>query len=167
MTDRIISIGAIARRHGVSQQTVRNWIRSGHLPAERTASGRYRVRADDTHGLLVDVPIETKAICGVYFVRCGAFMKVGYAANIRERVTTLACATPYPISLAALIRMNDPKLALQEERALHRQFSDFKFRNEWFHSGPIDEFLQSGDPKIERIESVVATARPELSHTGW
>lgn len=47
MTDRIISIGAIARRLDVTGNTVRAWIRSGKLKATRTPSGRYRVSEAD------------------------------------------------------------------------------------------------------------------------
>lgn len=51
MTDRIISIGAIARLEGVTPATVRNWIRSGKLTADRTVTGRWRVRESDLEAM--------------------------------------------------------------------------------------------------------------------
>lgn len=41
-----------AERCGVHVETVRRWIRDGRLPARRSATGRYRVRADDIDAFL-------------------------------------------------------------------------------------------------------------------
>jgi excisionase family DNA binding protein len=68
VTDRILSIGAIARREGVTTTTVRNWIRSGKLTARRTPTGRYRVRETDLDAALVKINTkeskESKGIDG-------------------------------------------------------------------------------------------------------
>ncbi len=45
MTDRLLDVSTVARRFDVTPVTIRNWIRSGRLRAERTLSGRYRIRA--------------------------------------------------------------------------------------------------------------------------
>lgn len=44
---RLLSVGAVARELQVSLGTIRNWIKAGKLPAERTLGGRYRVRVGD------------------------------------------------------------------------------------------------------------------------
>jgi len=42
--DRLLPVSVVARRLCVSPQTVRNWIRAGRIPSERTPTGRLRVR---------------------------------------------------------------------------------------------------------------------------
>lgn len=52
MTDRLLDVGTVARRLDVTPVTIRNWIRSGKLRAERTLTGRYRIRASILASLL-------------------------------------------------------------------------------------------------------------------
>lgn len=41
---RLVDVSVVARYYGVSGESVRRWIRSGKLLAEKTPGGRYRVR---------------------------------------------------------------------------------------------------------------------------
>jgi excisionase family DNA binding protein len=43
--DRLLDVGTAARQLQVSAQTIRNWIRAGKLAAERSPSGRWRIKA--------------------------------------------------------------------------------------------------------------------------
>lgn len=53
--------GEAARYCLVTADTIANWIASGHLPAQRTRGGRYRIRPDDlrafmaAHGMRTDI----------------------------------------------------------------------------------------------------------------
>jgi putative resolvase len=42
-SERLLDASIVAARFGVTATTVRNWIRSGKLSAQRTPSGRYRI----------------------------------------------------------------------------------------------------------------------------
>jgi len=41
---RYVDAAVVARRLGVTPQTVRNWIKRGQIPGERTPAGRFRIR---------------------------------------------------------------------------------------------------------------------------
>ena len=49
-----LSTGKIAKYCFVTGDTVQNWIRSGILPAQRTAGGQYRVRVEDLREFMVE-----------------------------------------------------------------------------------------------------------------
>lgn len=55
-----LSTGEAARHCLVSPDTIGNWIASGHLPAQRTRGGQWRIRVDDlrafmaAHGMRTD-----------------------------------------------------------------------------------------------------------------
>jgi len=51
---RALSTGKIADYCYVTGDTVQNWIRSGLLPAQRTAGGQYRVRIDDLRKFMIE-----------------------------------------------------------------------------------------------------------------
>ena len=51
-TEALLTTGDIARHCQVTQRTVHNWIRGGHLPTSRTPGGHQRVRADDFRAFL-------------------------------------------------------------------------------------------------------------------
>jgi predicted site-specific integrase-resolvase len=45
MTDRLLDVSVVARKIGVSAETVRAWIRADRIEYEQTPTGRYRIRA--------------------------------------------------------------------------------------------------------------------------
>jgi predicted site-specific integrase-resolvase len=45
MTDRLLDVSVVAKKIGVSAETVRAWIRADRIAYEQTPTGRYRVRA--------------------------------------------------------------------------------------------------------------------------
>jgi excisionase family DNA binding protein len=53
-SDRLLSTGKAAQRLSVTPDTVLKWIKSGRLPAVRTAGGHYRVAERDLDGLIGD-----------------------------------------------------------------------------------------------------------------
>ena len=51
---RALSTGKVADYCYVTSDTVQNWIRSGILPAQRTAGGQYRVLIDDLRQFMTE-----------------------------------------------------------------------------------------------------------------
>lgn len=51
---RALSTGKVADYCYVTGDTVQNWIRSGLLPAQRTAGGQYRVRIDHLRTFMLE-----------------------------------------------------------------------------------------------------------------
>ena len=49
---RRLDVSAVAKRVGVSCQTIRNWIARGLLDAERTPTGRYQIAAASVDTIL-------------------------------------------------------------------------------------------------------------------
>ncbi len=52
MTDRLLDVSVVARKIGVSAETVRAWIRADRIAYEQTPTGRYRIRASVIAGIL-------------------------------------------------------------------------------------------------------------------
>ena len=63
----------------------------------------------------------------VYFIRCGDFVKVGYATNVVRRVAELQTGNPHELELLGVI----PGGA-SEERTLHALLAAEHHRGEWF-----------------------------------
>jgi hypothetical protein len=64
----------------------------------------------------------------VYFIECGDVIKIGYTAKIiRNRLSELGTATPYPLAVLATIPGT-----LRTESRLHRKFAPARYKSEWF-----------------------------------
>src|SRR5689334_348035 len=69
--------------------------------------------------------------CGVYFIKSGAFIKIGYSADIPGRVRDLQRFNPERLDVLGIIALPSPD-ALRLERLLHRHFAAGRYRYEWF-----------------------------------
>lgn len=78
---------------------------------------------------LTILPIESK--CGVYFIQCGSFIKIGVSVNVVSRLKSLAFMNPYALVGLGFIRAADD--AWQVETGLHQRFAECRHRGEWFH----------------------------------
>lgn len=65
--------------------------------------------------------------CHVYIVRQGDYVKIGWSAKWRNRVSILQTANPHPIEVLAVYR-GGPKY----EKTLHEKFAAYRMRAEWF-----------------------------------
>lgn len=65
----------------------------------------------------------------IYFIRCAAtgLTKVGYATNVRSRLSTLQTGSADDLSLVRLLGG-----AKDDEGKLHRRFAEHRKRGEWF-----------------------------------
>ena len=65
----------------------------------------------------------------IYFVQeeFSGFIKIGYTANLDQRVKSLSSTMPGKITL-----LHYMSGGINEEKALHERFSDLRVKNEWF-----------------------------------
>jgi hypothetical protein len=86
----------------------------------------------------------------VYLIRCGGFVKIGYANDVRYRLRTLRLANPHEITLIGSARGG--KAA---EAELHRRFATYHHRGEWFRiEGTLREFIE----QIEKAQKVTVSS---------
>lgn len=83
---------------------------------------------------------------GVYFVRCGSYVKIGYASDVRKRLQQLVCGSPYPFVLLAVHSCDTVDAAKDLEDSYHEIFESCLHRYEWFVLGP-------------RLEATITTLR--------
>jgi hypothetical protein len=112
---------------------------------------RYIERRMGEKGVIFDatlpVPIllrsvELAPVCGVYFLRCRDFVKIGCASNVRHRATNIAISLPYDLEPLGSIVTADRKSAFALEKALHGRFRALRHRGEWFrYSDTIRDFI--------------------------
>lgn len=89
-------------------------------------------------------PVDTPApITGVYFVRCGSFVKIGRAKDVKARIASAATFVPYELELLHLEPTSPDQLAAREA-AYHVQFAALRHRGEWFRlDGALQSFLEA------------------------
>lgn len=138
---------------GVSTDYVIGEIRAGRLAARvRTHdSGRvkYRIEQEAFADWMRDhwskrtyTPPPIVVETGVYFVCCGAFVKIGHARDIPKRVNCIQTGTPFDVSLLAVERTPTVQQAQARERELHARFKELRVRGEWFkNEPPLSNFI--------------------------
>ena len=67
----------------------------------------------------------------VYFIGCGDYIKIGYAASIKMRLSSISTSNPYPLKVLAAVAGG-----IEVERGLHNRFADSLHRGEWFRKTP-------------------------------
>lgn len=68
---------------------------------------------------------------GVYFLASTCppgLIKIGWARNIKKRLSQLQCGSPHPIRLVAVMR----GATRLDEGAMHRLYAKRRYRGEWF-----------------------------------
>jgi hypothetical protein len=82
--------------------------------------------------------LKPKRVDTIYVVRCGYRVKIGFTANLNQRMHSLSTANHRPIELLASWPGNKA-----DEKAIHARFSDIRVRGEWFAlQKPIKEWLR-------------------------
>lgn len=83
------------------------------------------------------------AHCGIYFIQCESFVKIGLSLHVRRRMFGLRSSTPFNMELIGFLRCPSSQLN-DKERELHGQFAALRHRNEWFRlESPILEYIES------------------------
>lgn len=71
-------------------------------------------------------------IGGVYFVKGGERVKIGYSVNIRSRINELQTGSSIRIEFVAAIA----GASQDDEKDLHEEFAEYRVHGEWFEYGP-------------------------------
>jgi hypothetical protein len=75
----------------------------------------------------------------IYFARSGNLVKIGFATDIKQRISTLKTISSTPPKLIFSI-----KGTAKEEREIHGKFSHLRHHGEWFHFGEeIKSYINS------------------------
>lgn len=82
----------------------------------------------------VEVMTDYGPRAGVYFLRCGEFIKIGKAFDVLKRYATLYASNPYPLEPLGFVPVTGLDDLHSEEYALQRRFHSHRHRGEWFHA---------------------------------
>jgi hypothetical protein len=76
----------------------------------------------------------------VYFVKCTEFVKIGITSgSVKTRIDDFRVGNPHELTLLATIQTDSPKL----DSELHRRFSRYRHRGEWFLWSPaIEKYIR-------------------------
>lgn len=76
----------------------------------------------------------------VYFIQAdNGLIKIGVAANPKDRIRTLRTMSPVPLRLVLVL----PGRGAAGESELHARFAEHRSHGEWFHSAPeLISFIQ-------------------------
>jgi hypothetical protein len=64
----------------------------------------------------------------IYFIRCGEFVKIGFATDVPTRFSGIKTSTPHELELLGTVPGDR-----STERAFHERFKRHHHRGEWFH----------------------------------
>ena len=65
----------------------------------------------------------------VYFISNGQYCKIGHAIDIKNRIETLQCGSPYKLEIIKTIKSID---YINLENQLHNLFSKYRVLGEWY-----------------------------------
>jgi hypothetical protein len=101
--------------------------------------------------LRTDPSVVCAHTCGVYFIECAGFIKIGKASDLPCRLRQLSASNPQPLVVVGFLPAFDDAESLAVERALHERFASYRHRYEWFSAS------------AELLEWIKAsTLRPEI-----
>lgn len=87
--------------------------------------------------------IPDPSVCGVYFIRCEDFIKIGKSTNVTNRHRALQAAGPFDLHLVAFVPCRSNEIDALEGR-MHRRFRRLHHRGEWFRlESPLAEFIEA------------------------
>lgn len=147
-----LTVKEMAARERVHEDTVYRWIAKGAVAVKRTSGG---------HGIrvIVDTPdvearVPKRRPCGVYFIRCERFIKIGYAGDVVGRLSALGVSSPFELVPLGYIPCESEREAKELEFVIHGHFEMFKLdgRREWFTDAePIRVFVSERGAAWPRV----------------
>ncbi len=72
---------------------------------------------------------KKKRVGYIYFLRCGEYYKVGRAKHLNKRLSAYVTHSPYEIETIMTLEVDD---YVYFEELLHKTFSNFIHRGEWY-----------------------------------
>lgn len=117
--------------HQVTARSPDGRLKSGYDAEEadtiRSIIEEFQAKHIENGYSLIALPPPAIVVAGVYFVKTGDFIKIGYGSNIASRLLALQCANPQPLQL-----MHWERGSMSDERAFHKRFEHQRTRGEWF-----------------------------------
>lgn len=77
----------------------------------------------------------------VYIIECQQYIKVGVSDKPFERLGSMATGNPFELKLLALLFISGSRQAYATENKIHKKFSKFRVRGEWFERGILEDVL--------------------------
>jgi hypothetical protein len=86
-------------------------------------------------------PVSARYV--VYFMGCESFVKIGLSACIEQRHRSIQHATPFTVSVLAVIERDGPSGIATLEAELHERFAAYRHRGEWFrYEGELADYVE-------------------------
>src|SRR3990167_10029607 len=63
----------------------------------------------------------------IYYVQVADYIKIGCTADWKKRINNIRTSSPFEVKVL-LVEINHPRF----ERRLHKKFSQYRHRGEWF-----------------------------------
>lgn len=131
LVGRLKGIGRSRRHRIFTRAAIRKFLEAPRdptifeIPEPRAAITRRQKRARPRNKL-DNVPAKPRQPGFVYFVSDGQFVKIGWTADWRQRMTTIQSANPNKLQILAVCRGSTYR-----ELALHRRFEKHHTQGEW------------------------------------
>lgn len=128
-----LTVKEFAAREGVTESTVRGWLSKGWVqssPSGGVIPPPLNIITADRHGY------SWSWFSGVYFLRCGEFVKIGYAHDVRVRMEAIRTHNPYKVEPIGFIECKSLEEAKRIEREHHERFAHLRSTGEWFRTEP-------------------------------
>ena len=85
---------------------------------------------------------------GVYFIKCGQYVKIGKTLDIDKRIDEIKRNNPFDLSILLFLDHLNERI----EPAFHKYFADNRYVREWFYYEPnIIKFVKKPIHRIKRI----------------
>lgn len=120
---------------------------SGAIPGAVRSRGSWLLPV----GPMTRLRIERRELAGhttgVYFIKCGAFVKIGASSDVLRRLYQMTTDNPFEVVPSAFIRCDTLEVAFKVEKVLHRRCAASRGRGEWFHlSSQVQEEIAGAQP---------------------
>ncbi len=131
--------GSGAKGYLYEFSAVKEWAKN------RSVAVRWK-RKDDLASLRARVGASKQP--GIYFIRCGNFIKIGHTEAVSNRLSQIRMATPYDVELMGIIQTPLRRDRLKIESEWHQTWAQLHHRGEWFHK--TDELVEAINQEMER-----------------
>lgn len=96
----------------------------------------------------------------VYFIKCGEYIKIGIAQDVKNRIAILQTANFKKLEFCGSAYFNTFNEALHCEQALHKYYWNTQIRGEWFH-------LQSFEYYYDDVRTIVDSHNGGATSLDW
>lgn len=161
MPEQVLDLLDICERLGISALRLNLVVAEGGLPKPRLIEGKPGWSWDEVQRSsfvaepekwIVTIPAGPRDPI-VYYVATGDFVKIGFTTNLDQRLADIATHNPHPIEVLHTESGSRPW-----ETWRHQDMEEHRYRGEWFHRKPVEEFLErlrnydaKNTPTIRRI----------------